>query len=444
VSAELNQQMRELPSVEEVLQRLDARCPRELLANETRRAIDQARQRVRRGEAADVSKIPEQVLQSLADLAETSLRRVINATGVVLHTNLGRAPLPAPPVIEGYCNLEYNIASGKRGRRDSHVAGLLERLTGYPGILVNNNAAAVWLALNELAAGGEAIVSRGELIEIGDGFRIPDIMARSGAVLREVGTTNRTRIEDYREAVNERTRLIMRVHPSNFHISGFASRPHLSEIAALGKEKQIPVYEDLGSGCLVDLKPWGVNEPVVADSLRAGVNLVSFSGDKLLGGPQAGIIAGQRGPLDRIRQHPLMRALRVDKLTYAALEATLEEHAIGRGVEGVPVPRMMRMTAQAIGIRADALAAALAATGWTTRVIDGMSTIGGGSAPGAELPTRLVEIAREGLSAYQIEQHLRTLEPPIVARIHNDRLVLDLRTVDPGDDAVMGRALGSG
>jgi L-seryl-tRNA(Ser) seleniumtransferase len=290
-------------------------------------------------------------------------------------------------------------------------------------------------------------------------------MAQSGAVMREVGTTNRTRAADYAAAISERTGLILRVHPSNFKVVGFTSRPTLEELVALGRRFEIPVAEDLGSGWLgwpldgardgpldsalgnpdrEELPAALRDEPIVSESIAAGVDVVCFSGDKLLGGPQAGIIAGQRGPLDRIRQHPLMRALRVDKLTYAALEATLEEHAIGRGVEGVPVPRMMRMTAQAIGIRADALAAALAATGWTTRVIDGMSTIGGGSAPGAELPTRLVEIAREGLSAYQIEQHLRTLEPPIVARIHNDRLVLDLRTVDPGDDAVMGRALGSG
>ena len=229
----------------------------------------------------------------------------------------------------GYSNLEYDLAAGRRGKRDVHTASLLERLIGAPGIAVNNNAAAVFLALNELAAGGEAIVSRGELIEIGDGFRIPDIMARSGAILREVGTTNRTRIDDYRDAITDRTRLLLRVHPSNFRISGFTARPELRELAALGRERGIPVYEDLGSGCLVDLRAFGIDEPLVSESLAAGVDLVSFSGDKLLGGPQAGILAGRAELVARLRRNPLFRALRLDKLIYQALEDHAAQPAAG-------------------------------------------------------------------------------------------------------------------
>ena len=247
------------------------------------------------GAASSSATIEKRVERNLAKLEAPSLRRVINATGVVLHTNLGRAPLAPFEPLFGYSNLEYDLAAGRRGKRDVHASELIERLTGAPGIAVNNNAAAIYLALNELAAGFEVVVSRGELIEIGDGFRIPEIMQRSGAVLREVGTTNRTHIDDYREAINERTRLLLRVHPSNFRIEGFTARPELRELAALGKERGVPLYEDLGSGCVADLRAFGVEEPLVADSIRAGVNLVSFSGDKLLGGPQAGILAGDAG-----------------------------------------------------------------------------------------------------------------------------------------------------
>ncbi|MEJ7605679.1 MAG: L-seryl-tRNA(Sec) selenium transferase [Bryobacteraceae bacterium] len=250
----MNQLLRELPSVEEVLQRLEARYPRELVVEETRKTLERFRQQVRGGEPVDGSTIPALILEGLKQLEQPSLRRVINATGVILHTNLGRAPLPEVAPLGAYSNLEYDLELGSRGRRDSHIGGLIERLTGKPGIAVNNNAAAVFLALNELASGGEVIVSRGELIEIGDGFRIPDIMVRSGAILREVGTTNRTRIEDYREALTDRTRLIMRVHPSNFHLSGFTGKPELRELSSLAAQHRIPLYEDLGSGCLIDLK----------------------------------------------------------------------------------------------------------------------------------------------------------------------------------------------
>jgi L-seryl-tRNA(Ser) seleniumtransferase len=259
-------------------------------------------------------------------------------------------------------------------------------------------------------------------------------MAQSGAILREVGTTNRTRASDYAAAISDRTALILRVHPSNFKVVGFTERPALAELTALGQRFNIPVAEDLGSGWLgwpdaASLPPALHDEPIVSASIADGADVVCFSGDKLLGGPQAGIIAGRRGALEQIRRHPLMRALRVDKLTYAALEATLEEHAIGNGQDAVPVQRMLRMTADEIGARADSLASALAASGWQTRVIDGMSTVGGGSAPGSELPTKLVELSSAAMSADQIERHLRSLDPPVIARIHNDRVVLDLRSV---------------
>jgi L-seryl-tRNA(Ser) seleniumtransferase len=427
--------LRELPSVDEVLQRVRTRCPRDLLVAETRRVIERARARLKAGERPDLSEIPREVLSELEQLERPSLRRVINATGVVLHTNLGRAPLAPLPAANGYSNLEYDLAAGRRGKRDVHVTGLIERLTGKPGIVVNNNAAAVFLVLNELAAGGEAIVSRGELIEIGDGFRIPDIMARSGAVLREVGTTNRTHLDDYREAITERTRVILRVHPSNFHIVGFTAKPELPELAGLARERGIPLYEDLGSGCLVDLKPYGVNEPLVADSLRAGVNLVSFSGDKLTAGPQAGIIAGDAGLVARVRRNPLFRALRVDKLIYTALETTLRA-ALFCHWDELPALRLIAIPAERIRERAERFAARLAEQ--DVEIRRGESVIGGGSTPDQSVPTWLVTIGGDSIA---LERKLRMSDPPVIARIEADRVVLDLRTVSDEDEDHLYRAL---
>ena len=327
-----NEQLRELPAVDQVvsrLSRLEGRFPRALIVDEVRRVLQVMREEIRAGVPLSQESVESRVERSLARFEIPSLRRVINATGVVLHTNLGRAPLAAFEPLEGYSNLEYDLAKGARGKRDVHTAELLERLVGAPGIAVNNNAAAIYLALNELAAGFEVVVSRGELIEIGDGFRIPDIMQRSGAILREVGTTNRTRIEDYRDAINERTRLLLRVHPSNFRMEGFTGRPELRELVALGQERGIPVYEDLGSGCVADLRAFGVDEPLVSESIAAGAHLVSFSGDKLLGGPQAGILAGERRLVTRLRRNPMFRALRLDKLIYQALETTLRNLLAG-------------------------------------------------------------------------------------------------------------------
>ena len=356
---------------------------------------------------------------------------MINATGVILHTNLGRAPLARMAPAEGYSNLEYSLEEGRRGRRDDHTAALLERLLGARSIVVNNGAAAVYLALNELAAGGEVIVSRGELIEIGDGFRIPDIMARSGARLVEVGTTNRTRIEDYQRAITAETRLLMKVHPSNFHVSGFTGRPSLEELVMLGREMGIPVYEDLGSGCMVDLAPYGISEPTAQASLEAGADLVSFSGDKLLGGPQAGILAGRADLVQRLRRNPMFRALRVDKLIIGALETTVRLLLTGREDE-VPVLRMIRMSRESLMERAQRFVEA----GCT--VVEGASLVGGGSTPDQAIPSPLLAV--EG-NEVEMERRLRAGEPPVVARIEEGRLLIDLRTVNPEDDGALLEAL---
>jgi L-seryl-tRNA(Ser) seleniumtransferase len=390
-----------------------------------------------------------------------SLQAVINATGIILHTNLGRAPLAASAVARvaeiarGYSSLEYDLDRGARGRRDVHAEALLRRVTGAEAaVVVNNNAAATLLVLAALAAGREVIVSRGELVEIGGGFRIPDVMAQSGAILREVGTTNRTRGSDLAAAINEKTALLLRVHPSNFRIEGFTERPSLVDYVALGRKFNLVVAEDLGSGHLAANPPSDKGqegqtrvrpgsdplaaEPAVDESIAAGVDVCCFSGDKLLGGPQAGIIVGRAGLIARIRAHPLMRALRVDKMTYAALEATLAEYAAGRASATIPIQRMLTMTADQVQARASVVASALGAmTGWRADVIQGVSAIGGGSAPSVELPTWLVAIQRDRMTPDALEEALRRLAPPIIARIEHDRVVLDLRTVGPEQDGML-------
>jgi L-seryl-tRNA(Ser) seleniumtransferase len=433
-----DEQLRALPSVDELarrLERLQIRFPRRLIVEEARRAIERARARARRGESLSGLDLEREVEESLEALARPSLRRVINATGVILHTNLGRAPLVSFQPIATYSNLEYDLAAGRRGKRDVHAGALLERLLGKPAIAVNNNAAAVYLALRELAAGGEVIVSRGELIEIGDGFRIPEIMAQSGAILREVGTTNRTRIEDYRDAITERTRLLLRVHPSNFRIVGFTERPELAQLVALGRERGIPVYEDLGSGCVVDLKPLGLDEPLVQDSLRAGVSLVSFSGDKLLGGPQAGILAGEPDLIARLRRNPMYRALRLDKLILQALETTLR-HLVLEQWDRVPVLRMIHEPAERVRERALRLLEMLPAG--AGELVAGRSVVGGGSTPGQSLATWL--IALRG-NAVALEGRLREGDPPVIARIEEERLLLDLRTVQAEEEEELAEAV---
>ena len=337
-----------------------------------------------------------------------------------------------------------------RGRRDVHTSELLERLTGAEAAcVVNNNAAAVFLALATLARGGEVIVSRGELIEIGESFRIPDIMAESGAVLREVGTTNRTSVADYEGAINEHTRLLLRVHRSNFAIVGFTARPALAELIELSRRARIPLYEDLGSGCLVDLAAQGLAEPVARASIEAGVDVVSFSGDKLMGGPQAGILAGRRELIGRIRKHPLFRALRIDKLVIAALEATLLAYIRG-DFDSLPALQMIRASAEQVRLRtekvAQELTSILASVQAELEIADGKSVIGGGSTPAEYLPTRVLYVSSVKYSATQLEERLRTghSDPehtPVLARISEGRLALDLRTVFPAQESALVAAL---
>jgi L-seryl-tRNA(Ser) seleniumtransferase len=410
-----------------------------------------------------------------------SLRPVINGTGVILHTNLGRAPLPESAfdhireTAGAYSNLEFDLGSGERGKRDVHVDRLFQRLlseqgrvgmpaipesqnnlggTGVPAraeistIVVNNNAAAVLLALNTLAEAGEVIVSRGELVEIGGSFRIPDVMAKSGAVLREVGTTNRTRIGDYERAINERTRLLLRVHRSNFEITGFAEQPSIAELVALAQKHKLLLMEDLGSGALFDLKQVGIDgEPGVLDSLCTGVHVVTYSGDKLLGGPQAGLISGREDLLKKMRGNSLFRALRVDKLTYAALEATLLAY-VKRDYESVPAVRMMQLAKEEITKRAAAIVATIQSQ-WRQgahpqaklELLDGESLIGGGSAPSAVLPTTLIAVTCYSLSASEIAARLRASDPPVIARVEDGRVLLDLRTVFPAQHEMLTEVL---
>jgi L-seryl-tRNA(Ser) seleniumtransferase len=425
------------------------------------------------------SAVERQLRQSLG----YSLRSVINATGVILHTNLGRAPLAASALdhiretAATYSNLEFDITAGERGKRDVHVDRLFHKLlseseavvgTGASPVLahvgtaasavqpsearqshptistivVNNNAAAVLLALNTLAEGGEVIVSRGELVEIGGSFRIPDVMSKSNAILREVGTTNRTRVADYERAINEKTRLLLRVHRSNFQITGFTEQPSIEELVGLARTRNIPLMKDLGSGALLDLRSVGVSdEPGVLDSLRAGVDVVTYSGDKLLGGPQAGLLSGRADLIARMRANSLFRALRVDKLTCAALEATLLAY-VKHDHDAIPALRMMRLSKEEIAKRAEAIAGRIDAAALSVKVVDGESVIGGGAAPSAILPTRLLAVTCKDLSADELAARLRATNPPIIARVEEGRVLLDLRSVFPEQDDLVARTLG--
>lgn len=415
-----------------------------------------------------LTEIDAAVDRQLRQTLHYSLTSLINATGVILHTNLGRAPLPSVAIDQlrntclTYSNLEFDLEIGQRGKRDVHVERLFRRLlkesteplgTTSRGpaieqssaeistIVVNNNAAAVLLALNTLAEGGEVIVSRGELVEIGGSFRIPEVMGKSNAILREVGTTNRTRIRDYEQAIGEKTRLLLRVHRSNFQITGFTAQPELAELVRLAQQLRIPLMEDLGSGALFDLRSIGVTgEPTVIDSLRTGVDVVTYSGDKLLGGPQAGIISGRADLVARMRSNSLFRALRVDKMVYAALEATLMAYIKG-DYDAIPAVRMVRVSKEHVSKRAEAVAKELRSSKLRLDLIDGESVIGGGAAPSAVLPTRLIAFSRDGLSADQILAKLRVSNPPVIARVEEGRVLLDLRTVFPGQDEVLIQAL---
>jgi len=469
ISAEQSELLRQIPSVDELLAQprlgeLSKRVDRNLVVEVARTVLDDLRARIT-GQVAtallaeispvacDTASLEERITSLVERILARSLLPVINATGVILHTNLGRAPLPESVVEEfrlaatQYSNLEYDLEAGARGKRDVHTAELLARLTGADAALVVNNcAAAVLVTLAAFARGGEVIVSRGELIEIGDGFRIPEIMEQSGALLREVGTTNRTRLADYENAINEKTRLLLRVHPSNFKVTGFTDKPCLEELVALSQRSGIPLMEDLGSGCLADLTEHGIAEPTVRRSVEVGVGIVTFSGDKLLGGPQAGIIAGKKDLIALVRRHPLFRALRVDKLTIAALEVTLGAY-LRAAWEEIPVMRMIRATPQELKRRAEnfirELRPELPLDDVEIEVVDGASLAGGGSTPAQSLPSKVIRIASARYSAAKLEQRLRRAPAGIsvIARVEEDRLVLDLRTVFPEQEPLLVKTL---
>jgi L-seryl-tRNA(Ser) seleniumtransferase len=458
---------RKLPSVDDVMRApavasLAASHGHELIADAVRAVLARVRQEIASGLLDDdalelaLSGLAGAVERHLRQALSYSLQPLINATGVILHTNLGRAPLGDAAIehiretAASYSNLELEVSTGERGKRDVHVDRLFQRLLhedagsevadqkkSVSTIVVNNNAAAVLLALNTLAEGGEVIVSRGELVEIGGSFRIPDVMAKSGATLREVGTTNRTRASDYEEAISERTRLLLRVHRSNFEITGFTEKASTADLVALSRKRNIPLMEDLGSGALIDLRSVGISgEGGVLDSLRSGVDIVTYSGDKLLGGPQAGLISGGAELLARMRSNSLFRALRVDKLIYAALEATLLAY-VRRDHDAIPTLRMMRLSKDEIGRRAKALAARVNSLKLKVEIVDGESILGGGAAPSSVLPTRVLALSCESLSADELAARLRGSEPAIIARVEEGRVLLDLRTVFPEQDAAV-------
>jgi L-seryl-tRNA(Ser) seleniumtransferase len=472
-----------LPSTDEMLhqseiQVLIEREGHTAVAESIRVVLAHVREEVARGRLDEKSLdlalggLPAAVERQLLQSLSYSLQPLVNATGVILHTNLGRAPLAAAAfdhiraTAGTYSNLEFDLSTGERGKRDIHVDRLFQKLlandrveTGLSRasesrsptiaistIVVNNNAAAVLLTLNSLAEGGEVIVSRGELVEIGGSFRIPDVMSKSNATLREVGTTNRTRIADYENAINDRTRLLLRVHRSNFEITGFTEQPEIDELVALARRRKLPLVEDLGSGALFDLRSVGiVGEPGLLDSLRAGVDVVTYSGDKLLGGPQSGLISGRTDLIKRMRSNSLFRALRVDKLTYAALESTLLAY-VKRDHDAVPVLRMMRLSKEEITRRAEKIVATVESAQLKhlkLELFDGESVIGGGAAPSAILPTRLVALTHADLSADELSARLRSSTPPIIARVEEGRVLFDLRTVFPEQDANLANALAS-
>lgn len=443
--------LRALPSVDRLLQHpllAEAGLDPALLTALAREELAAARAAVRAGAPPpDVEHLAAGVRARAAALSRPSLRPVINATGVIIHTNLGRAPLSAAAraameaVARGYSNLEFDLAEGARGSRHAHLEELLRRVTGAEaGIAVNNNAGAVLLALSALCAGRDVVISRGQLVEIGGGFRIPDVLRQSGARLVEVGTTNRTYIADYIAACGPDTAAFLRVHASNFRIIGFTEQPELSELCEVAHTRGLLVFDDIGSGALLDTTAFGLApEPTVQGSLQAGADLVLFSGDKLLGGPQAGIVVGRAELVARLRRHPLARALRADKATIAALAATLLHYARGEALREVPVWRMIATPAAELERRAQAWAAALGGVGGVARVVPTRSMVGGGSLPEESLPSYALALAPPDPG--RLARLLRVGDPPVVARVERDAVLLDPRTVDPSEDAALLAAL---
>lgn len=458
--------LRQIPPVHEVLQepfvqRLLERYPRWVVVEAIRETLEEQRRHVlallHEGSEAsvpDLATLLERIRLKVLHLARPSLRRVINATGIILHTNLGRAPLSAEAqarlheVARHYSTLEFDLREGTRGSRQAHLEGLLTRLTGAEAAMtVNNNAAAVLLSINTLAEGREVVVSRGELVEIGGSFRIPDVMRKAGAVLREVGTTNRTHAKDYDGAIGDRTALLLKVHPSNFRMAGFTSEVSLTELVGLGRRTGIPVMMDAGSGALTDLTPYGLKgEPTVQEALRSGADLVTFSGDKLLGGPQAGLIVGRRGLVERLRKNPLARAVRIDKLSLAALEATLRAYLEGeKGLASIPTLAMISCPPEAIRARAQRVQAALQSQAHPSIKIDveeHRSEVGGGALPAESLPTYCVAIHSATIPPHRLEAALRDADPAVVSRIKGEKVLLDLRTVPEEEVGLLIEAAG--
>ena len=447
-----NQQsiLRKIPAVDQLLLRAPISCwidrtSREFVVAEIQNLLQGVRQQIRSGgiesdAGISADRIEAMLLEQLRSRVRPNLRALINATGVILHTNLGRAPLSSAAQESlsafsvNYTNLEYEISAGRRSHRDKLIESVLQEVLGCEAAtVVNNNAAAVYMILNTLAYGKEVVVSRGELVEIGGSFRIPDIMARSGAVLREVGTTNKTRVTDYQDAIGPNTAMLLRVHPSNFRMSGFTERPELKELVELAHASKIPLVEDVGSGCLADLRSYGISdEPLPTESLSAGAGLVCFSCDKLLGGPQAGIIAGARALVEPVRRNPMMRTYRIDKLIYGALEATLQSYRFGRAAQEIPVVRMIAMTGDEIKGRARNFSRKLRATLPATvrlQLMAGNSLVGGGSCPEYTIPTTLVALEPSSPSSGTIESRLRLQDPAIIIRLEEGRALIDLRTV---------------
>jgi L-seryl-tRNA(Ser) seleniumtransferase len=454
--------LRRIPAVDQLLLQPSVagwvdRTSHGFVVFEIQQLLQQIRASIRSGawvaeSPLDPSSIVLQIEERLRQRLRPALATVINATGVILHTNLGRAPLSAKAqkslsaVSAQYTNLEYDVKSGTRSNRDQLVESILQELLGCEtATVVNNNAAAVFLILDTLAAGKEVVVSRGELIEIGGSFRIPDIMTHSRARLREVGTTNKTHIRDYEAAFGPDTALVLRVHPSNYRIRGFTEKPGLAELVDLAHRHMLPVVEDIGSGCLVDLQPYGiVGEPRAQESLAAGADLVCFSADKLMGGPQAGIIAGARCWVDRIRTNPLMRTFRVEKLIYGALEATLVSYRMGQAEKEIPVLHMLSMSRSTLARRSRRFLhklQPLLSEGSRVMLTKGSSVVGGGSCPDCSLDTVLIAIGSDRHSANDIERHLRLQSPPIIVRLENDQVLLDLRTVFPAQEKILLRVL---
>ncbi len=449
----MRQEFRRLPSVDRLLSHEGLRGVRAAYSHEAvshlvRSVVEEARQAIERGEPCpSVDEIVERIKQRAESQWQPGPRPVINATGVILHTNLGRSPLSQAAAMamglaaQGYLDLEMDMATGERGSRQVHMEGLLCQLTGAEaGLALNNNAAAVLLALAALTRGREVIVSRGQAVEIGGGFRIPDVMRQSGARLKEVGTTNRTYISDYEAAITERTAALLRVHASNFRLMGFTHAASLEEMAELARRRGLLLLDDLGSGCLLDTTRFGLDaEPMVQHSIAVGSDAVMFSGDKLLGGPQAGLAVGRRHIIDKMQRHPLARAVRIDKVSLAGLTATLSHYLKGEALAQVPVWRMISMPLTEIEARARGWAEAL---GEIASVVESDSTVGGGSLPGATLPTRLLAVrGGASLPVAVLARRLRQQQPPVVARIERNRLLVDPRTVLPGEDGALLRAL---